>query len=228
MGMMVNLVDAWQPYKAATQALSNTIDIANVKEQCQRYHTRVVKMIPTVEHLLKEGALSEEVVLDNVPKLLNVARECNVTLRWMLLHTIALTPAAEVNKKCRQLREQVINDSRYNPLQVFQLLLYTAQFELKVKELFKQLLKEKQEKWMKYKAEGVERMNELGDVFSGTRPLTRVEKNDNLQAWFKDMGKQIETLNYDDATATGRKIVQLIQALEEVSKFVFNIKLILS
>ncbi|XP_042898977.1 WASH complex subunit 5 [Parasteatoda tepidariorum] len=181
MGMMVNLVDAWQPYKAATQALSNTIDIANVKEQCQRYHTRVVKMIPTVEHLLKEGALSEEVVLDNVPKLLNVARECNVTLRWMLLHTIALTPAAEVNKKCRQLREQVINDSRYNPLQVFQLLLYTAQFELKVKEFV----------FVRY----------------------------NLQAWFKDMGKQIETLNYDDATATGRKIVQLIQALEEVQEF---------
>lgn len=45
---------------------------------------------------------------------------------------------------------------------------------------------------------------------------------DNLQAWFKDMGKQIETLNYDDATATGRKIVQLIQALEEVFDLLFQ------
>ncbi|GIY78616.1 WASH complex subunit 5, partial [Caerostris extrusa] len=220
MGMVVNLVDAWEPYKAAKQALCNTIDIANVKEQSQKYYTHVMKMIPQVEQLLKEGALSEEIVLDNVPKLLKVGRECNVTLRWLLLHTVPLSPAAEQNKKCRQLRDQVLNDSQYQPLQVFQLLLYTAQFELKLKELFKQLLSEKQEKWTKYKLESIERMSELGDVFSGTKPLTRVEKkNDNLQAWFKDMAKQIESLNIDDATATGRKIVQLIQALEEVQEF---------
>ena len=30
------------------------------------------------------------------------------------------------------------------------------------------------------------------------------------------MSKQIENLNYSDATSAGRKIVQLIQALEEV------------
>lgn len=33
MGMIVNLADAWEPYKAAKQALSNTIDSSNVKEQ---------------------------------------------------------------------------------------------------------------------------------------------------------------------------------------------------
>lgn len=219
MGIIVNLVDAWEPYKAAKQALSNTIDTANVKEQALRYHTRVVKMIPQVELLLKEGALSEEVVLDNVPKLLNVARECNVTLRWMFLHTVALSPAAESNKRCRQIRDQVLNDCRHNPLQIFQLLLYTAQFELKVKELFKQLLSEKHEKWTKYKSESTDRMSELSEVFSGTKPLTRVKKNENLETWFKDMADRIETLNYDDATATGRKIVQLIEALKGVQEF---------
>jgi hypothetical protein len=39
------------------------------------------------------------------------------------------------------------------------------------------LLLEKQNKWEKYKKEGVERMMELSEVFSGTKPLTRVEKN---------------------------------------------------
>lgn len=33
MGIIVNLVDAWEPYKAAKQALSNTIDPSNIKEQ---------------------------------------------------------------------------------------------------------------------------------------------------------------------------------------------------
>jgi len=40
--------------------------------------------------------------------------------------------------------------------------------------------------------------------------------SDNLQAWFGEMAKQIDSLNYDDSTSAGRKIVQLIQALEEV------------
>ena len=85
-------------------------------------------------------------------------------------------------------------------------------------------------------------MQELGDVFSGTKPLTRVEKNgsqaflectkivetsflimlslqivEDLQAWFTEMGKQIASLNYEDSTAAGRKIIQLIHALEEAS-----------
>ena len=36
---------------------------------------------------LKEGFLTEEYVLDNIPKLMNCIRDCNVTLRWVLLHT---------------------------------------------------------------------------------------------------------------------------------------------
>lgn len=85
--------------------------------------------------------------------------------------------------------------------------------------MFKQMLSEKQSKWEHYKKEGSERMIELADVFSGVKPLTRVEKNENLQAWFREISKQILSLNYDDSTAAGRKTVQLIQALEEVQEF---------
>lgn len=45
--------------------------------------------------------------------------------------------------------------------------------------MFKQMLSEKQTKWENYKKEGSERMTELADVFSGVKPLTRVEKNGN-------------------------------------------------
>ena len=33
MGITVNLVEAWEPYKAAKTALNYTLDTANVKEQ---------------------------------------------------------------------------------------------------------------------------------------------------------------------------------------------------
>ena len=39
-----------------------------------------------VMNYLKEGALTEEYVLDHIPKLMNCLRDCNVTLRWLMLH----------------------------------------------------------------------------------------------------------------------------------------------
>jgi len=47
-------------------------------------------------------------------------------------------------------------------------------------QLFKKMLDEKKTKWEELKKEGRERIEELGDVFSGTKPLTRVEKNGQL------------------------------------------------
>ena len=44
---------------------------------------------------------------------------------------------------------------------------------------------------------------------------------ENLMAWFKEMSKQISSLDYEDSTSAGRKMIQLIQALEEVS-LIFN------
>ena len=44
-----------------------------------------------VENYLTEGTLVADFVLDNVGKLMNCLRECNVTLRWIMLHTAAGT-----------------------------------------------------------------------------------------------------------------------------------------
>ena len=48
---------------------------------------------------------------------------------------------------------------------------------------------------------------------------------ENLQAWFREISKQIESLNYEDSTAAGRKTVQLIQALVEVRTVFFFMSL---
>ena len=46
-----------------------------------------------------------------------------------------------------------------------------------VLQMFRKMLDEKKSKWEAHQKEGSERMQELSDVFSGTKPLTRVEKN---------------------------------------------------
>ncbi|XP_051878865.1 WASH complex subunit 5 [Pristis pectinata] len=218
MGITINLIEAWEPYKAAKTALHYTLEQSNIREQASRYGMSVDCLRQQVQQFLKEGFLREEYVLDHIPKLLNCLRDCNVTIRWLMLHTADLVYDPN-NKRLRQIKDQVLTDSKYSPKTLFQLLLDSAQFEFVLKEMFKQMLSEKQAKWESYQKEGSERMTELAEVFSGVKPLTRVEKNENLQAWFREISKQISSLNYEDSTAAGRKTVQLIQALEEVQEF---------
>ncbi|XP_020897630.1 WASH complex subunit 5 [Exaiptasia diaphana] len=215
MGIVVNLVEAWEPYKAAKTALNNTLDNTNIKTLATKRNAKVQELNSEVLNYLREGFLVEEYVLDHIPKLMNCLRDCNVTLRWLILHTCDVF---DNNKRCRSIRD-IVFASGYSPRGVFELLLNTAQFELKLKDMFKLMLSQKQGNWEKNKKEGIDRMDELSEVFSGTKPLTRIEKNENLQAWFKEMSNQISSLDYDDSTSAGRKMVQLIQALEEVQEF---------
>lgn len=61
------------------------------------------------------------------------------------------------------------------------------------------------------------RVKNLADVFNGDKQLAEIEKNPQLGSWFMEISKHIESLGEND----GRKIVQLVQALEEVQgKFV--------
>ena len=55
--------------------------------QACRYAEGMEILKPKVQQLLKEGFLREEIILDNIPKLLNCLRDCNVAIRWLMLHT---------------------------------------------------------------------------------------------------------------------------------------------
>ena len=72
MGLSVNLVDAWEPYKAARTALGNTVDVgnngANVKMLAVRFRSKLTTLQPTVTKLLTQGVLTTEFVLDSIPK----------------------------------------------------------------------------------------------------------------------------------------------------------------
>lgn len=47
------------------------------------------KLISMTHKLLKEGELVKDNVLDHENKVIKLIRECNVTLRWLMLHTTA-------------------------------------------------------------------------------------------------------------------------------------------
>ncbi|XP_068228667.1 WASH complex subunit 5 [Palaemon carinicauda] len=220
MGMTVNLIEAWDPYKAAKQALNNTLEVTNTREQALKVGAKVVNLVKRTDQLLGEGSMSESRVLDHSSRILNLLRECNVTLRWVILHSASLGKAGgEGNKKCKTIREQAVNDMQYSSMSVFHLLLNTAILENDLNKIYKTLVEEKTSRWESYRKEANDHVLELAEVFAGSRPLARVAKNDRLNKWFKDTGEQIMGLDLEEPGIAGRKIIQLIQALKEVKEF---------
>lgn len=91
MGLVGNLIELWEPYKASRLALKNTLQGSNTKDCAAKHGQQTEKLIVQLRQLLKEGVLTEEFLLENMQKLVNLIRQANNTLRWMLLHTNPLT-----------------------------------------------------------------------------------------------------------------------------------------
>ena len=99
----MNLVLEWDGFRAARTALNNTFD--NVRAVSRKHVQSIPKLCDRALKLLQEGVLVEDYVLDHIPKLMTFLRECNCTLRWMMLHTA--TPPT--HKKCKQLHDSVMS-----------------------------------------------------------------------------------------------------------------------
>ncbi|XP_061936928.1 WASH complex subunit 5 isoform X2 [Apis cerana] len=211
MGIVINLCDWWLPYKAARTALNNTLESSNVKVIAQNYGQKMKKLISETEEVQLAVTLDESAI----GSLVKLVRECNVTLHWILLHTAVSTISLEDSKRSRMLKQLIITESKYNISHCLQLLLSTAQIEQSVKHLYKQLLFGKETKWLRDKETCVERITDLAQIFGGNKSLDGIERNQNLHAWFLEISKHIDSLQQEDA----RKIVQLVQALEEVQEF---------
>lgn len=219
MGITVNLIDAWEPYKAAKNALANVIEPKHIKEIALKHSGNMKRLTQKTRTLLKDGTITQPMVMKNTIKMVNLIRECNVTLRWMMLHTSKCTIDCSQNKKCKQFENQVISDSGYKTRELFELLLNIGQLEFKVREIIKDVLTEKEKQWDKCRKEAHERLSELSEMFSATNKLMKIKKNDDLKKWFDDIAKEVMELAHDSANVSGRKIIQLIQALERVQEY---------
>ncbi|XP_062543683.1 WASH complex subunit 5 [Armigeres subalbatus] len=224
MGITVNLLNAWDPFKAAKSALLNTFDTVNLKEICTKQKRLMDTLLNRTRNILKEGNLTEQKLLDNIPKVTALIRECNLTVRWIMLHTGM--PVIDVGspaslKKCKQVKDLIEADIDFKGIEFFELLLNTAQLESKIKDILKKLLDERLERWDNFKKEACERIQDLADAYSGGKPFGKLKKNVSLSKWFLNIRNEIDTLSNDDKqlSISGRTIIQLIQALEEVQDF---------
>jgi WASH complex subunit strumpellin len=210
LGFVVDMSVMWQPYKAAIAALNNTIEAKNVMQFNANFVSKLVPSMKSLRQLLTEGILTEDFILERRNKIMGVLRDCNVLLRWLVLHT-----RRTVN---RRILDLVVKDVKQNL--ILDLLLDLSQFEFLLKRMFQGLLNAKQAKWEECKTQAAERMRSLGNYFSGEMPLVTVKKNEKLQQWFsQNLAPLIDSLDFTESVASTRKIQQLLLALEEVEQF---------
>lgn len=238
--LIVNLAEVWEPYKAAKSALANTLVVTNIKQQSVNHMAKLNECIKEVkQNYLNEGFLTQgllsfliyysnyigflllEYLLTHLNKVLALLRQANCTLKWSILHTSYTNPVVESNKRLKLIRDQVHKDFQFDANKILDLLLNLSQLEFNVREIYKKMIEQKQTQWESLKKEACERTKELSEVFSGTKPLTRIAKNENLEKWFLLISGKIDALNFETsgANSTGRDITQLVNAIQEVLHF---------
>lgn len=193
MGFTVNIIEAWDPFRAAKAALNNTLETSNVKTLSASYFNKANDLSIETAKLIKEG-ITRDNLLSIISNVITVLKDCNVVLRWLILHTANGKSDNSINrhKRCKQVRDIVINEYKYENSPVFALLLNTAQLELVTKDIFKNLLTQRERKWEELKKESYNSLIELSEVFGGSKPLTKVEKNVNLHNWFLEISSQVK------------------------------------
>lgn len=218
MGVTLNIIDFWENFKAAKSALSNTCNAKSVKEVFTKRGNAVPLLINKIHQLLKEGTLTDDFVLDNINKILNILLNSNLVIRWLLLHNSDVI-FYDNNKKSKQLREIVLKESHYDAVKLLELLISTAELELKVREVLNRLLENRNEAWNTNKSLAVEAINSLSELFSGAKPIAKIPENEQLKLWFENIAKQVSSLGEPTSTKSIKKVTQLLQALDEVEEF---------
>ncbi|EDV40043.1 uncharacterized protein Dana_GF24157 [Drosophila ananassae] len=220
MGVTVNLVDAWQDFPAARSALSNIISRETIKFLCQQQNEQLAKIHQRTQDICQEGVLCDDFVLEHANKIILLMRQSNVLLRWYSLHTSKevfvfhhTTGAAE------KIYQLLLEELQFDRKALYQLMINCSQMELRVKELLTEILQSRDSRWVKCREEAVQRVLELSEAFDGSRPLAKIEPNTQLQQWFGEVAARLKKLELSRAQKSGRMIIQVMQALDEVQEY---------
>jgi WASH complex subunit strumpellin len=205
MGYTVDILDYWKDFKAAKNALSITISNDTVKALKINYYTKLKEMNQKLLKFLYEGFINEDYVLDNINLLINIMRESNVVLRWILLQRTTS------NKKYKEMINQDLKDS-----DLINLLLSISHFEYLLKNMFQQLIDNKETMWNDDKSNCMFRLKELSEYFSGLKNFGKQVKQEEFKDFFDKHYKNLDELSFTNSTSAGRKIVLIKESLENI------------
>ncbi|KAH8321050.1 hypothetical protein KR067_012177, partial [Drosophila pandora] len=147
-------------------------------------------------------------------------RQSNVLLRWYSLHTSKeVFVFHHTTGSAEKIYKLLLEELQFDRKALYQLMINCSQMELSVKELLTEILQSRDSRWVKCREEAVQRVLELSEAFDGSRPLAKIEPNPQLQQWFGEVAARLKKLELSRAQKSGRLIIQVMQALDEVQEY---------
>uniref|UniRef100_A0A915Q3Y6 WASH complex subunit strumpellin n=1 Tax=Setaria digitata TaxID=48799 RepID=A0A915Q3Y6_9BILA len=204
MGILINIIDAWDHYKAASNALQHTLDVQSVKHLTAS-HISALKA-SSFPHTAKFSVADVILFAD----LITVS---NKHLEWVVLH------AYKPEKFCRragQIYDIVNSQIASSSLDLFCKLLEISTFEYSYKETTRSVLDNKEKDVRKLKEELCDHIMQMAQLFANELPLQRIKKNEKLRSWLLLLKKTIEELDISNADASSL-ISELKNRLNQVS-----------
>ena len=153
---------------------------------------------------LSDGFAKLEILLEGIDGFVKLVRECNVVLRFSVLHT-----AAPGKKALFPLDRD----------ELLAFLLDLAQLEFDLKTALEKALNEKPDMFMEARTKTANVLRELALSFSGTLTLSALQKDESLQQWFDNIAGEVDQIENENSVPNVQKIFLLISALEKIMTF---------
>ncbi|TKR93668.1 hypothetical protein L596_008081 [Steinernema carpocapsae] len=222
LGLVFNVAECWDGFKAAQAAISRTTEGLRVRELAES------KMA-----LLKQIDLPHgPILLKMFVKYGKLIYRYNILLRWVILHCYQ-----KGGKKALQLASLTQNTCGLSVQDQLMQLLKIANFEYKFKQFYRKSVTEKAAKCASLREEIATVLNQISSCFSEDVPY-RMTKNQKLADWFQNVREAVENLEMNDLEALGTihylkkkiKLVCEIHSLEEnviVNQLVYRLVAVL-
>lgn len=210
MGELVNLIEAWAPYKAARESLCQLLDVEGTRSLTNQYHTRFYRTHKHIQEYLQEGWLNVDSVLDNYAKIINQIREANVVLRWMLLHS-QMVPTWQL--KLTKVVYSLVIENQPDRRKLYEFLQGLTILERKFSSLYDKLLSIKDIKIQENRSKASEMLGELVSIYNDKKPMRWVKVDSNLANILEVSRSNLETIDFKELNSRDI-VIKLINGIE--------------
>jgi WASH complex subunit strumpellin len=202
LGTCLDLSVVWRSFKAARAALRNNIGPKEARLLSSR-HTQVLADVrPTISALLVGNALTEARIAREMPQLLDLLRDANQALRWLLLHS---------QTKSRQLQQALELPAAG---ELVDALLDLSELEHAITRAYERLLQNRPQRFAEGKAAVLARLSQLADYFGSDMG----RKSNSLQRYFgTTLRSTVDQLD-PSASNAAEVLLVLADALDDISQ----------
>uniref|UniRef100_A0A0D9W4E9 WASH complex subunit strumpellin n=1 Tax=Leersia perrieri TaxID=77586 RepID=A0A0D9W4E9_9ORYZ len=111
----VDLLVSWDAFKEAKSSLVSSLSPTFIRDRSRQHYTKVSSLLDDLD--IHMCVVNKEYVLDNSVTLLSVIRECNCTLRWLLLHRMLEFEVKQLHAEVLKTRKTMWYEKRHDALE---------------------------------------------------------------------------------------------------------------